>query len=301
MRLLYWGEALGALTLIARCPPTIELCGFVFGQRGGEGSRRLATYLKSQSLQIPRWYHPDQSQSDVKQALKSTQPDLIAVAYYPELLSQDTCSIAPCIGVHPSDLPKWRGDDPTYWTIREQATHTAICVHLLTPTLNAGPLLTREEVKLRPRETGGSLAKRLEQRAYQVLASTITELHQSSHQLQDLLKKAIPQHGVPSEAPLLAADDLEIDWSLPVNEVDAAVRAAAPRPCAFSGMGRELMIIHRGRPVQKQHPLYIPIGQALIDHDQCLIRCADGYFRLEDVTIGRRRLKGYELAQLLRG
>ena len=174
-------------------------------------------------------------------------------------------------------------------------------MHLLDDTFNGGPVLRRKKLTVGARESGGAFTSRLEKICLQLLSETLQSIFTSPRGLQSELNSALPQEGQVSWAPLIAPDELEIDWSRSNAEVDAFIRAAAPYPCAFTGLGRELLVVHRGRPVDMpQHPV-IPYGQALVVDQRCLIQCGDGYYELLEITAGRRRMKGRELALLLGG
>ena len=49
-----------------------------------------------------------------------------------------------CINLHPSLLPAYRGPDPVFWQLRDDAPERGVSLHRVTDTLDAGPLLARE-------------------------------------------------------------------------------------------------------------------------------------------------------------
>ncbi len=306
MRILYFGDPRAALGLLELESKSLSLCGIIHGRAGGEGAKKLGTLLRSdQYRSIPRWRLPDLNDEYINKEIAKTKPDLIVSVFYPRLIPASILELAPGLNIHPSALPKWRGPDPAFWVIAQQEEQTAITIHRLNEHLDEGNILHQEVVKVRSRESGGALAVRLERQAAQLMVTYLDRLSQNKKWKNSIQGTA--QSGEASWAPLMEPDDLEIDWSKPVKEVDAFVRASAPDPCAFSGLGRELMVVHQGRVGQLSKPLSpqeltaIPIGQALIEEEACLIRCGEGFYQLDEVTIGRRRVKGKQLAQLLGG
>ena len=304
MRILYFGDPRALLGLLNFPSGLISLCGIIHGRSGGEGSRTLATILKKNHLKnIPRWRLPNLEHSDVQDALAETQPQLIVSAFYPRRIPQEILDLAPGINVHPSRLPQWRGPDPAFWVIHEQESETAITIHRLSDQLDEGNILYQEKIRVGKRESGGALAVRLERRAAQIMVKYVKML--AMDKMWHTKLEGQPQEGLSSWAPLMDPNDLEVDWQKSAFQIDALVRAAAPDPCAFSGLGNELMVIHRGRvgqlssPLSEQERSFIPVGQAFIDDKNCYIRCGEGFYQLNDVTIGRRRLKGEKLALLL--
>lgn len=310
MRVLYFGDPRAGLGLLESSG--IQLSGVVHGRSGGEGARRFSSALKclETSHSIPRWRLPNLEDASILSALKATKPDLIISTFYPRRIPEEVLKIAPGINVHPSALPLWRGPDPAYWVIRSQELETAITIHRLSPLLDEGEILSQRVLKVKRRESGGALAVRLERAA----ATDIVQYAQRSSELFAHSKRkwleslqGRSQTGETSWAPLMDPNELEVDWSISAEEVDAFIRAAAPDPCAFTGFGNDLMVIHRGRvgmlaqALSESEGSEIPLGQALIDEGRCLIRCGSGFYQLDEVTIGRRRLSGERLAKLLTG
>ncbi|MCV6608087.1 MAG: formyltransferase family protein, partial [Campylobacterales bacterium] len=65
-------------------------------------------------------YQPEvlKEEENVK-ILKNLQPDFIVVAAYGQLLSREILDIAPCVNLHASILPKYRGASPIQSAILE--------------------------------------------------------------------------------------------------------------------------------------------------------------------------------------
>ena len=79
-------------------------------------------------------------------AVHKPDPDFIFVACFPSLLP-DLLLNWPrkfCVNLHPSLLPAYRGPDPVFWQLRNGETHTGISLHLITPALDAGPILHQQ-------------------------------------------------------------------------------------------------------------------------------------------------------------
>jgi methionyl-tRNA formyltransferase len=292
MRVLYLGDPRGALALLDR---GVTLCGVVHGRRGGPGWRRLLTRLRDEHPGVPRWLRPDLSAPEVVSALAATAPTLLASGFYPRVIPPAALALAPGYNVHPSDLPRWRGPDPSYWVIRSGESTTAICVHALTERLDEGDIARRVEVPVRWWESGGALAARLEREAAEVLGAFIAEL------AGGLAPTLTPQRGAPTWAPLVDPDDVEIDWSWSALDVSCLVRAASPQPGAFSGIGSELMVVLRGLPVEDERFAQVPAGSPVLLDGECYIRCggARDAYRLDRVRVGRREMTGRELGALL--
>ena len=286
MSVLFFGDPAGALALVER---QIPLVGLVHGRPGGRGRRALTPHLTG----LPRWHLPDLSDALVIDALTQTAPSLIVSYFYPRTIPQSVLQLAPGINVHPSDLPRWRGPDPCSWAIRSGDESTAVCIHYLSEGIDEGDVLQRVEVPIRDRDTTGSLAQRVEILGAGLIADMAARL------LAGQVVDAVPQSGPVTWAPMMAPDDWEIDWSQSAESIDRLVRAAAPDPGAYTGIGQELLVILDGRPVEAEQFAVLEPGTPFISGGRAHIRCGVGAYRVNRVRVGRRSLSGRQFAALL--
>ena len=73
--------------------------------------------------------------------LRSVEPDFIVVAAYGQLLPKAVLEIAPCINLHASLLPKYRGASPVQQTLLEGDRFTGVTAMLMEEGLDSGPAL----------------------------------------------------------------------------------------------------------------------------------------------------------------
>lgn len=286
MSVLYFGDPLGAHALLDR---GVKLVGVVHGRPGGVGRPTLPRRLAG----VPRWTTPKLDDPAIVAALAALKPTLIVGAFYPRRIPPEVLALAPGINVHPSDLPRWRGPDPCHWTLRSGDPTTAVCVQWLAEAYDAGDVLTREVLPVPPRVSCGALAAKLERMGAERVADVAVRL------LAGETLEATPQTGEMTWAPLVDPDDLEIDWTQPATTVDALVRASAPEPGAYSGIGDELLVVLSGTPVEAGSFATLSPGTPFVRRDQAHIVCGQGAYRLGRLILGRSRITGRTLAQLL--
>ncbi len=85
---------------------------------------------------------------DVIAAIAAFRPDVIAVSCFtlrvpPALLGLPRFG---CVNVHPSLLPRNRGVDPVFWTLRRGEQETGVTIHLMDEGYDSGPILIQERV-----------------------------------------------------------------------------------------------------------------------------------------------------------
>jgi len=95
--------------------------------------------------------------------LRSLEADLAIVCDYGQILKADALSATRlgAINLHGSLLPRHRGAAPVQWTILSGDEQTGVSVIQMTPGLDAGPVLAREQTMVRADETAGELEARL--------------------------------------------------------------------------------------------------------------------------------------------
>ena len=72
-------------------------------------------------------------------------PDMIVVISYGVILRDNVLESAPCVNIHPSDLPAYRGPSPIRTALYNGDTKSAVCLMAVTPELDAGDIYMRHE------------------------------------------------------------------------------------------------------------------------------------------------------------
>lgn len=116
---------------------------------------------------------PEKLKVDEVALLKNYAPDVIVVAAYGLLLPKDVLDVAPCINIHPSALPRWRGAAPLNHTILAGDTTTDICIMQMEEGLDTGPVYTRQSYAVGKNETAGELHDRLAIEGANLLLETL--------------------------------------------------------------------------------------------------------------------------------
>jgi len=103
------------------------------------------------------------------------RPDFLVVVAYGQIFSKELLAIptiAP-VNVHASLLPHLRGASPVQHSILQGDTETGITIQRMAETLDTGPILAQEIVRIDPRETSISLTDRLSAISARLLLNTL--------------------------------------------------------------------------------------------------------------------------------
>ena len=193
--------------------------------------------------------------------------DAVVVAAYGALIPESLLDRALWLNVHPSLLPRWRGAAPVERAIMAGDSETGVTIHRTTPELDAGPIAAQRAFPIGPDDDAGSVYEQAG-----ALAATL---------LDDVLPDAPDFRDQPSDgvtyAERLVAEDRELDWERPPEELLNRIRALSPHIGARGRVGGRRLTIWRARPAGE--------GAVLV---------AGGLELVEVQPEGRRRMTGEE-------
>jgi methionyl-tRNA formyltransferase len=142
----------------------------------------------------------------------------VVVCAFGALIKEPLLSEHELLNVHPSLLPRWRGAAPIERAIMAGDERTGVSIMRLTAGLDSGPVCLAEAEPIRPDDSYGSLAARLQALAGELLVRALDERPPFVEQ---------PQDGVTYAEKLTPADRL-LDPARPAVELERVVRALQP-------------------------------------------------------------------------
>ncbi len=111
-----------------------------FGRKKELKAPETKTYILENHLNIPI-FQPQSLKEPEVQILKDLKPDFIVVVAYGKILPKEVLTIAPCINVHASLLPKYRGASPIHEMILNDDKIYGISTMLMDVELDSGDIL----------------------------------------------------------------------------------------------------------------------------------------------------------------
>ena len=139
--------------------------------------------------------------SEVIKLIDKFQVDFIVLAGYMLIIGKDLCRRYPIINLHPAlpGGPKGTWQKVIWELIKQKAKESGVMMHLVTPQLDAGPILTYCSFSL-----GGdkfdSFWKKMEKK---LKRKTLEKIKKEEGEEEPLFKK-IREEGVKRELPLIA-------------------------------------------------------------------------------------------------
>ena len=177
---------------------------------------------------------------EVWEEFKALSPDLCVMAFVTLFVPEDFL-YTPTHGTiqyHPSLLPKHRGPSSINWPIIQGEKKTGLTIFWPDKGLDTGPILLQKEVEIADDDTLGSLYfDRLFPMGVEAMLEGV-----------DLVKagnapKISQDDSQSTYESWCKAENVEIDWQKPVQEVYDLIRGANPQPGAWSRHGGKTLQI----------------------------------------------------------
>ena len=121
-------------------------------------------------------YQPNSLKDEnITNTIKKLSPDFIVVAAYGQILPKEILQIAPCINLHASLLPKYRGASPIQAVLLNDEKITGVTAMLMDEGLDTGEILAYSFVEITPKTIVGELFEKLSFSAAQLCIDTLKE------------------------------------------------------------------------------------------------------------------------------
>ncbi len=152
--------------------------------------------------------------------------DVMVVAAYGLILPRATLDIKPCINIHGSLLPRWRGAAPIHRAIEAGDVETGVTIMGMEEGLDTGPMMLIERVAIGDADTTGSLHDTLAALGGRMIVEALRKMEQG--QLDAVPQ---PEQGV-TYAAKISKDEAKLDFGLPAALSWRRIRAFNPFPGA---------------------------------------------------------------------
>src|SRR5690242_3399278 len=203
--------------------------------------------------------------------IAEVQPDVVCVCAFGALINEPLLSDHLMLNVHPSLLPRWRGAAPIERAIIAGDDVTGVSIMRVTAGLDSGPVCLQDSEPIRPDDTYGSLASRLERLGGELLVRALDQRPPCSDQ----------DDGKATYAEKIGPEDRELDPSWSARELERVIRALTPHIGAHVRLDDGTLLgVREVRVIDGSAP---PVGRVSFDGPLPVLGCADG--GLELITV----------------
>ncbi|MEW6373975.1 MAG: methionyl-tRNA formyltransferase [Pseudomonadota bacterium] len=230
--------------------------------------------------------------------LRALDYDVMVVAAYGLILPRSTLDIAPCINIHGSLLPRWRGAAPIHRAIESGDVETGVTIMGMEEGLDTGPMMLIERVAIDDGDTTGSLHDKLAALGGTMIVEALRRMERG-----ELSSTPQPEAGV-TYAAKISKDEAKLDFTLPALALWRKVRAFNPFPAAQGTVNGTAIKIWKA-DLAEYAGKAAPGTVVSSDEQGIVVACGEGALRLLELQKpGGKRLaaaeflKGFPLAGL---
>lgn len=226
--------------------------------------------------------------------LKNLEPDLqIVVAF--RMLPKSVWEL-PRMGtfnLHASLLPDYRGAAPINWAIINGEIETGATTFFIDDKIDTGEILLQVKCPLSDTDTAGTLHDRLMQLGADLVLETVRGLEEGK-----IRPKKQEGNAQLKPAHKLHRETCELDWELPMVQINNKIRGLSPYPTAWTTLynGEEEMFLKIYRTDMEKAPHNEKPGTVVADKNELKVAVRDGFIKLLEIQLpGKRRMETKEV------
>lgn len=191
--------------------------------------------------------------------LKSINPDFLVTFAFGQILSQEVLDIPKLgtINLHASLLPKYRGANPIQWPIINGDKETGITTMFTELSLDAGPILLTEKIKIDENMTAGELYEIISEKSPELIYQTLIKLKNKeiTPVIQDEKKATLARK--------IKKEDGKISWNQTAWQIHNLVRGTQPWPMAFCEFRNNIIKVIETRIDKTDKNLHNNVGEII--------------------------------------
>ena len=194
----------------------------------GRGNKLTAppikTFAQENNLKV---YQFNKIRVDGVETLKSLKPDILAVAAYGQILSQEILDISLPINVHGSLLPKYRGASPIQSALINGEEETGITIMKMVYEVDAGDIILQEKIKIMPDDNAETLFDKMGELGGKLLVKALDLIENGK-------AKYTPQNDLEATfTKMLTKESAEINFNDTAKNIVNKIRGYYKNPTAY--------------------------------------------------------------------
>lgn len=178
--------------------------------------------------------------SQIIDQLREMELDAIVVVAYAQIIPETVLNLPKygCVNVHGSLLPKYRGASVLQAPIMNGDEETGVTIMVMDKTLDTGPILKQEVIRLSINETAETLGKKMAETGARLLPNVLADY------FQGFIQPIAQNNNLASYVGRMEKKDGIIDWQKSAADIERFIRAMTPWPSAWTWVsGKQLKIL----------------------------------------------------------
>lgn len=254
----------------------------------GRNLRLTPSPVKKLSLEykLPVWQPEKMDDPVFFENLKKSRPDVIVVVAFGKILPREILNLPPFGGlnIHASLLPKYRGPSPIHYALLNNEPVTGVSLMKMAETMDTGPILVQEKIKISEQDNLASLHQRLAALGAELLVKNLPLY------LAGKIRPKSQDNAQATYTKKIIKNDGHLDFNLKAEEIARRIRAFNPWPGTFAyWAGKPLKItkVALTREETRDQP-----GKVQIFNKMILVAAGDKILEIKKIQLaGHKELR----------
>ncbi len=206
---------------------------------------------------LPLLTPQDINSAEVLEAIAGARIECLVVAAFGQLFRQNLLDRIPCINVHASLLPWYRGAAPIHWALRNGERETGVSIMQVIPALDAGAVAARVSMSISLWDDAGSVGRALALLGALALDKVLQGMEDNTVRWEE-------QPAESTYAPKVSADDRRLNLCAPALACHNLVRSLVPEGVAEVRAGETVLKVWRTWPWMVPGDSALPVEAAAV-------------------------------------
>ena len=203
---------------------------------------------------------------------KNIDYDIAVTASYGKFLPKKLLDIKPCINVHPSLLPKYRGATPIQTALLNGDKFTGVSIMKTDVGMDDGDIYTQEKVEISEEDNYTTLSEKLIEVGSRLLLETLQKIASGSEKLTKQEEKNA------TFTKMIEKEDAILDFNNDVEILVNKTKAFCENPVCFFFLGEDRIKVFDAKIFNKTCDF--EIGTIIKDKKHFLVQAKNGVFEI---------------------
>ena len=203
---------------------------------------------------------------------KNIDYDIAVTASYGKFLPKKLLDIKPCINVHPSLLPKYRGATPIQTALLNGDKFTGVSIMKTDVGMDDGDIYTQEKVEISEEDNYTTLSEKLIEVGNRLLIETLQKIASGSEKLTKQEEKNA------TFTKMIEKEDAILDFKNDVEILVNKTKAFCENPVCFFFLGEDRIKVFDAKIFNKTCDF--EIGTIIKDKKHFLVQAKNGVFEI---------------------
>ena len=237
----------------------------------GRGNKMVSPHIVEYAKSLGLAVYQFEKLSLYIEDFKKIDYDIAVTASYGKFLPKKLLDIHPCINVHPSMLPIYRGATPIQSALLNGYKITGVSIMQTGVGMDDGDIFVQKEVEILPEDDYSSLMPKLAEVGLDLLCDTLKKIENGT------ATKTAQDDEKATFVKLIQKEDALLDFSLSAESQVNKVRALCEDPVAFFFLGEDRIKVYNAKVADDVQG---EVGKVIPNKKRFLIGTSDGVFEI---------------------